>query len=297
MIEYCSLNSINSDEKIFATASHFTKLLLVEYNFPWAENPLLENQLSVEVNNFLNQINNPKSLTRVLFIKNKIKSKNLISVFAINNIATEPFTNYFSFSDYNSILNINEREFFSAKNQTRFDEPLYLVCTNGKKDKCCSKFGIPIYKQLLLLNPNVWECTHVGGDRFAPNVIHLPYCYFYGQLSINSVNEFYLTTSSKKIFTQNLRGRSAYNKKSQAAEFFLRKELDDNNFESTKIVSIETESGNEFAIKFFYTPLQRHFIVRSSFHQTTEKYFLTCNGKRKHPKTIFKLVSINETPN
>ena len=51
--DYCSLNSTDLQEDIFATASFFTKLLLVEYNFPWPEDPLTNNLLPQEVNDYL----------------------------------------------------------------------------------------------------------------------------------------------------------------------------------------------------------------------------------------------------
>ena len=65
--------------------------------------------------------------------------------------------------------------------------PLLLVCTHGIHDTCCALRGRPVAAALAEHWPDaVWECSHVGGDRFAPNVVVLPDGYYYGQLDPES---------------------------------------------------------------------------------------------------------------
>ena len=54
--------------------------------------------------------------------------------------------------------------------------PLLLVCTNGRHDACCATFGRPLARDLRHSagSADVWECSHIGGDRFAANVVILP---------------------------------------------------------------------------------------------------------------------------
>lgn len=62
-------------------------------------------------------------------------------------------------------------------------EPVILVCTHGVHDACCAIRGRPVAAALAARWPDrVWECSHVGGDRFAPNVLVLPDGYYYGNL-------------------------------------------------------------------------------------------------------------------
>lgn len=62
-------------------------------------------------------------------------------------------------------------------------EPLLLVCTHGLHDTCCAVRGRPVAAALAARWPgHTWECTHVGGDRFAPNVLLLPDGATYGNL-------------------------------------------------------------------------------------------------------------------
>jgi hypothetical protein len=60
------------------------------------------------------------------------------------------------------------------------DEPMYLVCTHGRRDACCGRLGSQLARTLAAEGYPVWETTHVGGHRFAPNFVILPHGLFYG---------------------------------------------------------------------------------------------------------------------
>ncbi len=63
--------------------------------------------------------------------------------------------------------------------------PLYAVCAHGTHDVCCAINGRPVAAALETLRPGqVWECSHVGGDRFAANVLVLPSGLLYGRVDI-----------------------------------------------------------------------------------------------------------------
>ena len=54
--------------------------------------------------------------------------------------------------------------------------PLLLVCTHGVHDVCCAVTGRPVAAALSARWPEAtFECSHVGGDRFAPNLLVLPH--------------------------------------------------------------------------------------------------------------------------
>lgn len=58
---------------------------------------------------------------------------------------------------------------------TAHDGSLALVCTHGTHDVCCALKGRPVAAALAARWPDAtWECSHLGGDRFAPNVLVLP---------------------------------------------------------------------------------------------------------------------------
>ena len=56
-----------------------------------------------------------------------------------------------------------------------------MVCTHGTHNVCCGTFGVPIYEALRSNYApeqkgrlRVWQVSHFGGHRFAPNVVDLP---------------------------------------------------------------------------------------------------------------------------
>lgn len=54
-------------------------------------------------------------------------------------------------------------------------DPVLLVCTNAKRDRCCALRGRPIAQTLAEEGYHVWECSHTGGHRFAPTGVLLPW--------------------------------------------------------------------------------------------------------------------------
>lgn len=85
--------------------------------------------------------------------------------------------------------------------------PVILVCAHGQHDACCAVRGRPVGRALSERWPElVWECTHVGGDRFAANVVVVPDGVYYGGLDAGSA----LTTLDEhladRVHAEHLRG-------------------------------------------------------------------------------------------
>ncbi|MDX8354782.1 sucrase ferredoxin [Cognatiyoonia sp. IB215182] len=63
-----------------------------------------------------------------------------------------------------------------------------FVCTHGKHDACCAKWGFAAYKALCVAAPahgdhfDIWEITHLGGCRHAGGALVLPAGRKYGRL-------------------------------------------------------------------------------------------------------------------
>ena len=79
-----------------------------------------------------------------------------------------------------------------------------LVCTHGSRDRCCSRFGNPIYYQarklvtdLGLENTRIWQVSHIGGHHMAPTAIDFPSARYYGYLDSDSLQS--LLTHSGNI--------------------------------------------------------------------------------------------------
>jgi hypothetical protein len=96
--------------------------------------------------------------------------------------------------------------------------PLLLVCTHGRHDVCCAVRGRPVALALADRWPEqTWECTHIGGDRFAANVLVVPDGTVYGGLDAGSAVDVVTRHLDGKVDPHHLRGFSAHPPPVQAA--------------------------------------------------------------------------------
>lgn len=85
--------------------------------------------------------------------------------------------------------------------------PVVLVCTHGRHDTCCAVRGRPVGRALSERWPDlVWECTHVGGDRFAANVLVAPDGVYYGGLDAASSVAAVEEHLAGRVHAEHLRG-------------------------------------------------------------------------------------------
>ncbi|GAB2789577.1 sucrase ferredoxin [Streptomyces daliensis] len=102
-------------------------------------------------------------------------------------------------------------------------DPLALVCTNGKRDRCCALLGRPLAAELAASGlGDVWEITHIGGHRFAPTLLVLPYGYAYARASARTVKGVLGAVRDGRVVTEGCRGRSAWDRPGQAADLAVR---------------------------------------------------------------------------
>lgn len=105
--------------------------------------------------------------------------------------------------------------------------PMFLVCTNGKRDACCALRGRALMTALAVAHAaDVWECTHLGGHRFAGNLVCLPDGIVYGRVSAADGPRLVEAYLGGRVDAAVLRGRSAWPAPAQAAEVLLRERLD-----------------------------------------------------------------------
>ncbi len=88
-----------------------------------------------------------------------------------------------------------------------------LVCTHGSRDKCCASMGFPIYEELrqrqaLLLGGRmrVWQVSHLGGHRLAPNLIDMPSGRNWVRVGLKQMESLVLRSSPPSSLAENYRG-------------------------------------------------------------------------------------------
>ncbi|MFC0628238.1 sucrase ferredoxin [Kribbella deserti] len=103
------------------------------------------------------------------------------------------------------------------------DEPAYLICTHGRHDPCCAVQGRPVAATLATAYPErTWECSHVGGDRFAPNLVVLPHGLYYGHFPVLGALDLATRYDKGLVVPEYFRGRGSFSPPVQAAQHFAR---------------------------------------------------------------------------
>jgi hypothetical protein len=139
----------------------------------------------------------------------------------------------------------------------RDDRPVYAVCAHGTHDMCCAIQGRPVAAALERQCPGrVWECSHVGGDRFSANVLVLPTGQQYGRVEETTTGELVEATEAGRVLPRLLRGQVGLAPAVQAAIAHAQQELGLTGIgqvrgvgsapgeDGNQLVRLETERGN-----------------------------------------------------
>ncbi|HZH30104.1 MAG TPA: sucrase ferredoxin [Pyrinomonadaceae bacterium] len=233
---YCSDLSRASGERSFGTASVGEVWLLVEYREAWGAHALQDSALSADVKRHLNNFCKIVPRARLLFIKQERVRPEAPVCFVVRCRESAPSIERLELAGYDDLLNLDFHALAAGAplaGGVRLDTPLYLVCTHGKRDKCCAKFGYALYKSLREGEPDghgdgggvpVWQSSHVGGDRFAANLVCFPHGLFYAHVTPEAGRRIIAQYERRQLLLEGYRGRACYSYAVQAAEFFVRTE-------------------------------------------------------------------------
>ncbi len=226
-LELCASGARRVGEPLFGTASRVDLWLVLEVRGAWAH----EVEATIEAGSTLGRALQPVlqavPRSRLLFIKGAPRGQRETLAFYVavtDEVASRLY--HFELESYEALLGIDlfgvlaEEERYEAYRDPR---PLFLVCTHGTHDRCCAKFGYPTYLSLARSESNrVWQSSHVGGDRFAANVVCLPEGLYYGHVEPEEHAAFLECATTGRLYPSRWRGRACYPPPSQAAEHYLR---------------------------------------------------------------------------
>jgi hypothetical protein len=104
-------------------------------------------------------------------------------------------------------------------------EPLLLVCANGRRDRCCGHAGGRLAEQLWAGPADagrILTSTHLGGHRFAPTALLLPWGLLHGRLDEAGAAAILAGAAAGTTPTATLRGHSTLDAPRQVAEVHAR---------------------------------------------------------------------------
>jgi hypothetical protein len=223
---FCASVSCAGDEPLAATASRIDHWILVEYRGAWSRDVLGESLLAPELKEHLREQLAALPRSRLLFVKKPDRrSQDARQVFF--GTSTPGRERFFELEveHQSDLLGFDFAAALAGRGSADpLDGPLYVVCTHGKRDRCCARHGRPLYDALCDATDarRVWQSTHVGGDRFAGNVVALPHGLYYGRVEPADTAALLAAQAAGNVDLDRYRGRSAYSFPVQAAEHAIR---------------------------------------------------------------------------
>ena len=176
---------------------------------------------------------------------------------------------------------------------TMDDEPLFAVCAHGTHDVCCALMGRPVAAALDDARPGrVWECSHVGGDRFAANVLVLPTGLLYGRVGAHAVGALADATDRGVVLDQYLRGRVGFAPEVQAAMAFAHRQSPGLRVRDVRFEGLSPIGPDMVAVRLNCAGRVADVRVQSA---RADPNWLTCQAAQPARATVYQPLSMTWT--
>ena len=224
---FCATASLELAEPLAGTAAEADIWVILELREPWACDPFEQAEslgpaVQRHLAGFLERF--PRARFQVICHERRCSGP-LTFVFG-RSAGSAPALYEWALDGYDGLLDLDLDELAAnggpAGNLRK--EPLFLVCTHGKRDRCCAKWGLPVYQALRArFGDHVWQTSHLGGHRFAPTMLALPHGYCWGRIEAPEAGEVVASYRRDRAVAHPdlLRGRTCFDRPAQAAEVAL----------------------------------------------------------------------------
>lgn len=208
-------SALSAGEPLAGTAGRTDAFLLLEVRGAWERDALdsLGERPRAAIRKWLEAT--PQS--KALLIRRPDRRGDALAAFVVR--ADARTARRFRLADYDDLADLD----LSAGGEPT-DEPLALVCGHGRRDACCARLGRPLYDALRdeLDSESLWLSSHVGGHRFAPNLLWLPDGLLFGRVEPGQAGALVEELRAGGLPVECLRGRTTWPPEAQAAEIAIR---------------------------------------------------------------------------
>jgi hypothetical protein len=276
----CAEVSRESAEPLAATASRIENWILLEYRGLWSRDIVGGSGLSDQVKAYLREQLDALPRSRLLFVRRPERRQHPEYAFYVARTAERNSmmlgAEVGGYSDLLGLDLAGALETGSAGWARPVEEPLLVVCTHGKRDRCCAKFGRPLYDAVReqAEEDTVWQASHVGGDRFAGNLVSLPAGLYFGRVERSGVWALLDEVLAGRIPLEHYRGRSCYSFAEQAAERAVRETAGATAPEDLALLSSEPETDG-WLVRFEVSGVVHEVAVAAELGEPT---YLTCDA-------------------
>jgi len=280
----CSAAALSRAEPLTGTASQVRAYLLVENPGPWGTEALRDVRLPDEVRQGLRE-HSAAAGVRTLLVRRHAGADPApgIRVFAAWADPDDPWLETSTLAAPEVLLDLDLDALGRGESPglTPAPEPVLCVCTHGRHDACCAELGRPTAAALAGSHPeHTWEVSHIGGDRFAANVLVLPDGLYYGRVTPDAAPGLAAAHLAGRLDLDLLRGRSGLPFPVQVAEVAARRAAGADGLRDVRVLSVERD-GPLSVVRLEVAGAAYDVRVRRSTGEARHR--LTCRAQRDNP--------------
>ena len=286
----CSIAARARGDEVHATAPPARGFLLLEVPGPWGPDLLPATGLPPDVARAVKASADEAGL-RLLLIRRPGMHPDLGGIRRWAVVAVGGSTRWGEWEGGADLLRIDVGFEYGASVTTRpaGQRPLALVCTQGRHDLCCATVGRPVVAAAALRpDIDVWECSHLGGDRFAANLLWLPSGHLFGGLSASNVDDVVQAAVAGRVVLSHFRGRCGDAPAAQAAQYHLLQRLGENRPERVEIGQVDRIPDEGVPFTVLARHAHRDHQVQLAWHWSAPQQ-LTCRALTSARVRLFVL--------
>ena len=239
----CSDQSLARNDPMYGTASAGSSWMLLELSGPWGPSAFLQSPASID-----------PQLGRAIVRRVEAAGMRIAAIRRHGRRPTKPRWRWFvaqsgvgSEALYSGEAN-DPRDYLhlalDGTDGTLSTDPLVAVCAHGKHDQCCAVRGRGATAAIAAEYPEItWECSHLGGDRFAATMLVLPEGLCYGRVDSTESADLIRLYLDGRLDNRFLRGRTSLPHAVQAAQYFAREAYGDDRIPSLSPLDVERSEG------------------------------------------------------
>lgn len=237
----CSALSSSAGEPLAGSAPRATGWLVVEHPGPWGRDALAGPTIPEEFTAFAEHLLREYGIRTLLArhqTRRRLSDSDPRNVWLALSESTHRSLRHTWARSLSQVGNWNPSAISLGELPNSTKPPigqLELICTHSGRDACCALHGRARAAQ----RPWAWECSHLGGHRFAATSLVLPNAMLFGRLE---------ATSDDDLGARNLRGASFLPPMLQVADAAVR-EFADMNVAEPLTLNVVSEEPAEALVR------------------------------------------------
>ena len=277
---------------LVGTATRGDVWFLLEYTGRWDAKAFEGSSLPQEVKEHIIAAQHPGVEARILLIKQDRSQEHEGIRFFVGQTHPQTARLYeYQLEDYTDLLKIDLSTLASGQagepNHLRA-EPLYLVCTNGKRDQCCSIYGPETYRAMQkVAGEAAWQSSHIGGHNQAPITLFLPHGVNYGHTAPSEIKRLVQAYQAGEVVLHHYRGRVCFDPPVQAAEHFWRQQTGTLELPGMQITGVDPIGENRWEISVCDTAGEHMAQMQVQRRVSDYEIPITCSKHKTAPVSSF----------